>query len=291
MARDDIKFLDLLPEVFQLDDAGRDFLEHFLRPFERLFAHLLLQIEGDETTPGLGGVFDLSATPPSSLRSWESVEQREQFTFACLSFLAGWVGLRLRPAPARSTAWNRRFFLRALPWLPFRGTVAGIDGLLRAWLADDIVDTPSNVEPRFVVVTDLTPQVNGASSVFQLGEVSTLGVDTVLGSGPPWFIVVDLVTRSEVALLRHPVGVDALRLAALTILEDERPAHVQGELRIRGHAMQLAPGGPSGDWADEADAFARLGEPRGEQPFGTALLWGDPWTVRFPDPALGRTTW
>lgn len=274
------RILELLPEVYRQDPG---FLGRFLAPMQRLLDELAEEIE-----VGLPELFDLEATPPAVVARNHPQDRVAELTFRCLAFLAGWVGLALRPPPARSVDWNRGFLLRALPLLPLRGTLPGIDGLLRAWLADDIIDPSPG--PQVLLITDLSPHVNGGESAFQLGATSTLGVDTVAGSGPDSYLVVDLVVRPDLPLLRHPVGVDSLRLAALALLDAERPAHVHGELRIRGHTMQLAPPGDPATWGD-ASPYARLGEPRGAEPDGTALVWDDPWVSYFPDEAVRGSEW
>jgi hypothetical protein len=272
--------LELLPEVYRQEPG---FLARFLAPMQRLLDEL-----AEEIQVGLPELFDLDATPPVVVSRNHPLDRVEELTFGCLAFLAGWVGLSLRPPPARSVDWNRGFLLRALPLLPQRGTLPGIDGLLRAWLADDIVDPAPG--PVVLLTTDLSSRVNGGGSAFQLGATATLGVDTVAGPGPDSYLVVDLVVRPDLPLLRHPVGVDSLRLAALALLDAERPAHVHGELRIRGHTMQLAPPGDPADWGD-APPYARLGEPRGAEPDGTALVWDDPWVSYFPDEAVRGSEW
>jgi hypothetical protein len=282
--RPEQRVLELLPEVFRRPPGG-DFLARFLAPMQQLLDDL-----ADEIELGLPELFDLRSTPPEVVARHHPEDGLADVTFRCLAFLAGWVGLALRPPPARSIEWNRQFLLRALPLLPLRGTLPGIDGLLRAWLADDLVD-PGPPEAPILLVTDLSPHVNGGSSSFQVGETSTLGVDTVAGLGPDSYLVVDVVVRRDLPLLRHPVGVDSLRLAGLALLEAERPAHVHGELRIRGHTMQLAPPGGPATWGDDAPPYARLGEPRGDEPDGTALVWDDPWVSHFPDDTVRGSEW
>lgn len=287
-----IDLLGLLPEIYRDGESGR-LLAQFLQPFEELLLDLHEEIVGDSTSPGQGGLpdlFDLEVTPPQALS--RNHADPEAFTFAALSFLGSWVGLPLRPPPARSAEWNRTFLSRAIPLLPRRGTLPGLGGMLRAWLDGDIVDPdPAPLsDARVLLVSDLVSDVNGAESVFRLDESATLGVDTVLGEGPESYVVVDLVVEPAEPLLRHPVGVDALRRAALAMVEMERPLAVHGELRIRGHTMQLAPPGDPSAWEGEA-VYARLADPDIAEPEGTALLWDDAWVVRFPDETSKGPAW
>lgn len=278
--------MSVLPDVFA-EPPGADLLTRILEPLQTVLDDL-----ADEVELAIPELFDLATTPPALIRRLHPVDQVDEVTYACLAFLAGWVGLTLRPPPARSLQWNRQYLLRALHLLPMRGTLPGIDGLLRAWLADDIVDpVPHDEGGPILIATDLSPHTNGAGSSFQLNETASLGVDTVLGPGPDSFVVIDLVLRSQVALLRCPVGVDALRRAALSLLDAERPAHVHGELRLRGHTMQLAPPGAPDTWGDAAPPYARLADPDSSVPNGTAMVWADPWVARFPDKTLKGSEW
>jgi hypothetical protein len=266
-------------------------LERFLRPLESVFNELQDEIEGPPTTAGTTGnglldLLEVDRTPPDTLSTLH-VEAADEFVMACLTFLGGWLGIPVRPPPARTVAWNRDFIRRAIQLLPLHGTLPGIDQILRAWLSGDIVDDQQAGGP-VLVVTDLRSPLNLGPSAFCLGLTSTLGVDTVVGEGPPSYLIVDVMTLPEVRLLRHPVGVDGLRRSALFILEDERPLHVHGELRIRGRTMRLAPPGDPKTW-DTPEVYAQLEEPSPKEPYGTALLWDEPLVVPFPDDTAWRT--
>ena len=117
---------------------------------------------------------------------------------------------------------------------PRRGTRAGVEGMLRAWLKDDLVE-------ERVIVSDLLRTHTDIDAVFQLGVRATLGVDTVLGEGPPFFFLVDLTPDPTVRGLRNPAGIDVFLREAQYILETETPAHTSYELRVRVSTMQLAP--------------------------------------------------
>lgn len=303
-----VRFEDYLPEVFVTGgtaligtDAGQgaaDFLRAFLTPFETLFEELQSEIEGTPATPGAvpqqGGIPDLFApalTPPEEFAGsgtaaataaptgqaatdaqvaadMQSAADARAYEF--LSYLAAWTGIALRPE--RPVSWNREFLSQAVPLNLLRGTLTGLDALLRAWLSGDLL----TLDPPLLVMTDLTRTVNGADTVFQLGETALLGVQTVLGEGPPFWFVVDLIADPGVPVLRNPVGLDVLQRAARTLLNAEKPAHTYYQLRIRTTTMQLAPADPADQRPGEI--YAQLEDASGAPPLlGTALLWDDPW--------------
>jgi hypothetical protein len=237
---------------------------------------------GDEIVLHAGGLPDLfnpDLTPPPQLaRRLHLDEYRGESDSAFLSFLASWIGLPLRSdlirragetdlgQPSvndtrydrRRARWNRNLVRTAVGIYARRGTRAGVEGMLRAWLKDDLVENG-------VMVTDLLRAHTDVDAVFQLGVRATLGVDTVLGEGPPFFFVADLTVDSTVRGLRSPAGIDVFIREARFILEAETPAHTYFQLRVHANPMQLAP--PAGHEVT-GEIYAQLGE--------TTLLWGDP---------------
>ncbi len=187
-----------------------------------------------------------------------------------LAYLASWIALSLRED--RPEAFNRPYLRFAIPRTARRSTVGEIDALLRRWLEGELWETT----PPPVIVTDLGRRLNEVDTVFELPEFdntgklvsgrATLGVDTVLGEGPPHLFIVDLVTDPGNAELRAPAGLGAILRAARTLLDAEKPAHTRYQLRLRAHTMQLAPDGVTSGGPTEV--FAQLGE--------TTLLWDEP---------------
>jgi hypothetical protein len=177
---------------------------------------------------GIPDLFNPDTTPPPQFTP------HPQQDFDYLNYLASWIALPLRPD--KPLDFNRAFFKTAIALYPQRGTLPGLDGLLRAWLKGDLLETQ-------VMLTDLTPAYTDVDTVFQLGMTATLGVDTVLGQGPPFFFLVDLVTDPKVRALRNPIGLDVLQREARLLLDNEKPAHTYYQLRVRAQTMQLAPAG------------------------------------------------
>jgi hypothetical protein len=254
-----LKFIDYLPEVFHPPDGKSNFLTQFLNAFELVFEGLQQEIEGaaDHSGGGIPDLFSPAATPPAQ---FAFRPQPAGGDFAFLNYLASWIALPLRPD--KPLAWNREFFKTAIGLHTQRSTLPGIEAILRAWLKGDLSETA----PPRPLVSDLTPATNGASAVFQLGVTATLGVDTVLGSGPPFLFMVDLIVDSQQGSLHTPAGIDAVQRAARALLDAEKPAHTYYRLAVRASTMRLAPPGQS---TVDGGAAAQIGV--------TTLLWREPW--------------
>lgn len=235
------------------------FLRRFFQAFETLFEQLESEIEGtaDLTSGGIPDLFSPSTTPPPQFAN-RSQPGAGDFDF--LNYLASWLALPLRPE--KSLDWNRQFFNTAIPLYAQRSTLPGIDALLRAWLKGELLD----VNPAALAVTDLISAQMGVDAPFQLGVSATVGVDTVLGEGPAFFFLADLMADPAVAALHTPAGLDVMQRAARSMLDAEKPAHTYYELRVRAGTMQLA---PPNQTAIDGNPGAQIG--------ATTLLWHGPW--------------
>ena len=224
---------------------------------------------------GVPDLFGVDTTPPPEL------QHRARPDFDYLAHLASWIGLPLRAE--KPVDWNRRFFNAAIPLNHQRGTVQGMDALLRAWLKDDLMETV----PPLLILTDLSRIYNRVDAVFQLApekaqdavvrEVyAQLGLNTSLGEGAPFFFIVDLITDPAVRDLRDPVGLDVFARAARYLLDAERPAYTHYQLRVRAHSMQLAPASSADGRPGEI--YAQFEDMNSVNPLtGTTLLWDHPY--------------
>jgi hypothetical protein len=254
-----LQFIDFLPEVFHPATGAGNFLKTFLNAFQQAFEELQAELEGvpDLSSGGIPDLFAPDVTPPPQF-----VHRAQSGTadFDFLNYLAGWIALPLRPD--KPLAWNRAFFKAAIALYPQRSTLAGINGMLQAWLSGDIV-APDTLHP---LVTDFSPRANGATSAFQLGATSTVGVDTILGLGPPFLFSANLVLDPSQAPLRTPAGIDVVQRTARLMLDFEKPAHTYYSLAIAAGTMQLA---APGETVINGNPAAQIGV--------TTLLWRDPW--------------
>jgi hypothetical protein len=254
-----LQFIELLPEVFRPATSSGNVLTTFLNAFQKLFEELQLEIEGlpDLSSGGIPDLFAPDLTPPTQFKY---LAQTGTADFDFLNYLAGFIALPLRPD--KPVQWNRTFFKAAIALYPQRSTLAGINGMLQAWLSGDIV-APDALHP---LVTDFGPTANGATSAFQLGVTSTLGVDTVVGLGPQFLFSANLVLDPTQASLRTPAGIDVVQRAARLILDSEKPAHIYYSLAIAAGTMQLA---AAGETVINGNPAAQIGL--------TTLLWQDSW--------------
>lgn len=257
------RIIEYLPETYRGSGGP---LGDFLAPIEAMFDELRAAVTGaGDGTGGLPDLFDPAATPPAQL------PYRGGDPFAFLDYLAGWLAIPLRPE--KPVDWNRRYLRRAIELAAARGTVPGVEGLLRAWLQGDLLEPPGR---ELLVLTDLAAPLNGVDAPFQLGVQSLLGVQTVLDEAPPHLFVADLVVDPTVPDLHNPVGLDALQQSARALLDAEKPADSYYQLRLRGRTMQLAPADLAA--ARPGEIYAQLEDRSATPPVsGTALLWDDPW--------------
>jgi phage tail-like protein len=228
-----IPFREYLPDIFRVDEVnGVSFLSRFLKQFETLFEELEAEIEGasGSSQGGIPDLFDPAVTPPAEFH------HLPQPAIDYLNYLASWIGLPLRQD--KPVARNRDFF-RAAVALTNRGTLTGMEAMLRAWMRGDLFQS----NPPLPLLTDLARTDNAIDTIFQLDVSAQLGFNTVLGEGPPFFFLADLTADPTVLDLRQPAGLDAVQRAARQLLDLEKPAYTYYELRLRAFPLQLAPPG------------------------------------------------
>ena len=193
------QLLDHLPAIYRNDP----FLSRGILAFERV---LLSRIDNEaiyfpeqgleEKIEGLATLFDPQQTPVDFL-----------------NWLAGWTALSLRGDLPEQT--QRRFIANAIQNYRFRGTRASLQNLLEIFLVGTPIVTEEFTRPHFFRVTISFPsvlqgdpealgrQLSVARSIIelekpahteyaleplfpslQIGERSTIGVDTLLGAFP-----------------------------------------------------------------------------------------------------------
>lgn len=213
---------------------------------------------------GIPDLFNPDTTPPPQFT------HRPQPDFDYLNYLASWIALPLRAE--KSESFNRAFFDAAIPLYTQRSTLPGMDALLREWLKGDLLET----DPLLLVLTDLTRTYNDVDTIFQLAPerdedrksseiYAQIGLNAVLGEGPPFFFIADLIANPKVLELRNPLGLDVFERAARFLLDAEKPAFTYYQLRVRTHTMQLP---EPGQTTIDGRPGAQIGE--------TTLLWEEP---------------
>lgn len=198
--------LQYLPELYR----GDAFLGQFLLAFELILLgpsesfkkeepgllEMLEQPGLEETIAGVAEYFDASETP-SEFVTW----------------LSSWVALTFR---ADLDEVRRRDFISKAVWLyRLRGTKKGLEEAVR-------------------VYTRLGPVIDEQFARLQVGVNSTVGVDTYLGGGVPFFFRVRI---------RLPT-IDAEQLGRQgrvirDIIDMEKPAHTHYTLEMETPSMRL----------------------------------------------------
>jgi len=199
--------LDSLPAVLQEDrSAGApDFLGRFLLGFE----HLLLGL-GDAATPGLE---EIIARIYRYFEPGAALADGERAPKEFLQWLAGWVALTLRED------WDelrqRDLIAKAASLYRMRGTKRGVEEFLR-------------------IYTRLGVNIEELNTGFQVGVHSTVGMDTVLDGGAPFFFRVRVLLPST-----QPEEIKAQHTVAHAIVDLQKPAHTHYALTVETPIFQI----------------------------------------------------
>jgi P2-related tail formation protein len=130
-----------------------------------------------------------------------------------LQWLAGWVALALRED------WDelrqRELIAKAVSLYRLRGTRQGMEEFLR-------------------IYTRLGVSVDEYNADFQIGLHSTVGVDTVLSGGAPFFFRVRVLLPTP-----DPVEIKAQHAVAQAIVDLQKPAHTYYALTVETPTFQI----------------------------------------------------
>ncbi|NEO47028.1 MAG: hypothetical protein F6K55_24065 [Moorea sp. SIO4A3] len=211
--------LNEIPAIFQGGEPGQpNSLGRFLLAFE----HILLGL-GEESDPGLeeilGGIVDPISGQTKLVgieRYFEpgaTLEEYEQTPKEFLPWLAGWVALTLRED------WDefrqRELIAKAVELYRWRGTKRGVEEFLR-------------------IYTRLGVEINELNTPFQIGVHSTVGQDTILDGGAPFFFKVRILLP-----IPDPDLITQQKEIATAIVDLQKPAHTDYELDIDTPNLQI----------------------------------------------------
>lgn len=232
------QLLEYLPEIFQqsLQPDQPLFLDQFLLAFERILlgrGETSAEIPEPGLEEMLGGMFDANGQtvlqagiqryfdPGVRLQNGEEtfLPSLESTPADFLPWLASWVALTLRQDWTETE--KRRFISRMVPLYRYRGTKRGLEELLIAY---------TGLPRASVEVYELTKPL-------QVGEVSTIGVDTAIGGGPPHFFVVKMLL--SIAGSTDPTERSRKEQTARFIIDQEKPAHTYYELIVEFPTIQI----------------------------------------------------
>lgn len=201
-----------------------------------------------------------------------------------LRYIAGWVGLPLRDD--KGDLWNRRFVSNVLKYSDEgpsiwrrRSTLKGLQELLKEWLKDDVEE---DYDTYPIIVSDMTRQSNFAPSAFMIRKhlsyykneeiiPPTIGVNTVLGDGVPYYFVVDILLKNKKQQSHNIRDILTIFNSAKFLLNNEKPAYTQCQLTVRTYTMCLAP--KKRDQKEDVSYCARIGV--------TTLLWKNHMTIKL----------
>jgi phage tail-like protein len=203
------RLLEMLPAVFQEDriGGGPNFLGRFLLGFERL----LLGV-GDPAEPGLE---EEIAQLYRYFEPGAMLSARERAPREFLEWLAAWVALTLRED------WDelrqRDLIAKAVPLYRLRGTKRGVEEFLQ-------------------IYTRLGVHIDELNTAFQLGVHATVGEDTILDGGAPFFFRV----FAYMAVPQDPSEIRTQYESARAIVELQKPAHTHFDLKVVTPTFQIA---------------------------------------------------
>ena len=231
MAIDEIQastLLNDLPAIFQegSEPGQPNFMGRFLLAFE----HILLGL-GETSEPGLEEILGGIVEPVSGetrlagiQRYFEpgaSLENLERTPTEFLQWLASWVALVL------PQDWDdlrqRELIANAVQLYRLRGTKRGVEEALRIY-----------TRPELPPGADLGIRVDELNILFQIGVHSTVGEDTILDGGAPFFFRVELLLSTP-----DPTSLKQQREIAKSIIDLQKPAHTNYALDIVTPTFQI----------------------------------------------------
>lgn len=199
--------LSSLPGIFQEDRQGRtpNFLGRFLLGFEKLLLGL-----GD---PGEHGLEEVIAKLYRFFEPGERLAEGERAPADFLPWLAGWLALTLREDWDEQR--KRNLIANAVQLYRLRGTKKGVEEFVR-------------------VYTVLGVRIDELNTPFQIGVHSTVGQDTYVGGGAPFFFRVTVLLP-----VADPDEIRRQREVARAIVDLQKPAHTHYTLEVEAPAFQI----------------------------------------------------
>ncbi|HVE87052.1 MAG TPA: phage tail protein I [Myxococcales bacterium] len=199
--------LGYLPGVFQEGRQGKEptFVGRFLLGFEKLLLGL-----GDPAEPGLEEVI---AKLYRYFEPGENLPEGERVPAELLPWLAGWLALTLRED------WDdqrkRNLIANASRLYRLRGTAKGMTEFVS-------------------IYTVLGVTIEELNTPFQIGVHSTIGLDSYLSGGGPFFFRVRVLLPTA-----DPAELKRQTEAARAIVEMQKPAHTFYELVVDTPRFQI----------------------------------------------------
>lgn len=218
--RDTSSLLNEIPAIFQVvsQPGTTNYLGRFLLAFEQILLGL-----GDESEPGLEEILGGIVDPISEQRKLAGIEryfepganleEYERTPSEFLPWLAGWAALTLRED------WDelrqRELIAKAVQLYRLRGTKRGVEEFIR-------------------IYTRLGVEIDELNTPFQIGVHSTVGQDTILDGGAPFFFKVRVLLPTP-----DPDLIAQQKEIATAIVDLQKPAYTDYELDIDTPTFQI----------------------------------------------------
>jgi phage tail-like protein len=199
------RLMDYLPAVYHEVDASDRASEHLLRRFLLAFEQILLGAEESghgKKTERADGIEGLEHCVARLHTFFDPEETREDF----LSWLGGWVALDLRSDLPVSR--RRALLANIVPLYQIRGTKRYLEELLHLYFDAPVVVDDSEL-PRF-----------------QIAVHSSLGRDTYVEGGPPYFF------RVRLEISGTPRELETHTRMAREVIDLAKPAHTMYSLEV-----------------------------------------------------------
>lgn len=191
------KYLKYLPAIYQMEkaDAAPNFLGLFLKAFEKVFSGI------DDSVDNIHIYFDPDKVPSDFLQ-----------------WLSGWVALTLKVGEGWTDEKKRQLIANIVSLYKKRGTKEGLEEYINIYVGEDIqVSINEFLEP------------------FQVGVTSTVGVNTLVGEGRPYYFAVHMILPAP-----NRDILEKKKQALIEIINQEKPAHTYYGLTIEAPTMQIA---------------------------------------------------
>lgn len=208
-------YIDYLPAIYREGEtkANANFVGRFLKIFEKLLSGIddgvkpdyVKKIKGiEEIIEIIHDYFDPLFTPPNS------DDEKKVLNF--ISYLSSWVGLVMNQNWPDNN--KRRILKKIVPLYKKRGTKEGLNEYLRVFVGPNV-------------------KIDESLVGLQIGEHSSVGIDTIIGGAPPFFFFVR-ITLSEMDLVPdivNPIFFSNLVKLTKQIIDNEKPAYTYYSIR------------------------------------------------------------
>jgi phage tail-like protein len=214
------KYSRFVPSIFKESKDEASFMERYLRIFEDVLnGNNISVVKDDESDrldlisglfhPGFNFLFDSNTR--DFVPALEEIHFNKFKTFFSadmdefLGWLAGWVGLSLKEN------WDihrrREVIAKIIPLYRIRGTKTGLEKYLK-------------------ICTGYEVEIIEEIESFQVGIISHVGKDTIIGGNPPYHFIVNVILPGPRKDSQNK------RLMIKELIDEEKPIHTNYTLNI-----------------------------------------------------------